>query len=244
MKASVDAQLRAGEVAFRGADAALLRAVADEGSVSGASETLGRSRARALNRIETLEEAFGPLVERERGGATGGGSTLTQVARDLIVDFERLRATLVATATAEESIIYGTVTERDDELCVVQTEAGKIRARFVDLSTHSLSDVLRVQVSVRSDAVTLQTPPEAPAGDATSVRNRFEGTVVDIDPGETIGEVTVDIGPDNRLIALLTGESFDRLALSTGDSVVASFKATAARAIPVGWSDCPETQGK
>lgn len=243
MNASVDAQLQADEISFSEADAELLRAVAAEGSVSGASETLGRSRARALNRIETLEEAFGPLVERKRGGATGGGSTLTPVARNLIARFERLRATLAGTAETRECVIYGTVTDRDGELCVVQTGAGEVRARFVDMSTDAPSEDRRVQVGVRSDIVTLQTPTDAPAGDATSARNRFEGTVVDVDAGETIGRVTVDIGLDNPLVALLTDESLQRLTLSTGDAVIASFKATATRAIPLGRSDSLETQG-
>lgn len=237
MNASVDAQLRAGGVSFTGADAELLRAIAAEGSVSGASDTLGRSRARALSRIETLEEAFEPLVDRERGGATGGGSTLTPVARDLIARFERLRATLAGTAGAEECVLNGTVTDWNDRLCVVQTESGEVRARVVDLPTRSLAEGARVQISVRSDTVTLQLPTDAPSGDGTSARNRFEGTVEDLDREEAIGRVRVDIGQDSRLVALLTDESLERLALDSGDTVVASFKATATRAVPVGWHD-------
>jgi molybdate transport system regulatory protein len=232
MDASVDTQLRAGEVSFTGADADLLRAVATEGSVSGASETLGRSRARALNRIETLESAFGPLVERERGGATGGGSSLTPSARTLLARFQRLRATLAGTAAVEECVIDGTVVDGSDELCVVETEAGEVRARLVDIGAHPPADG-RVQVSVRADTVTLQTPTDAPAGAATSARNRFEGPVVAVDDEGGIGRVTVDIGAADHLVALLTDESFERLALAPGDPVVASFKATATRALPL-----------
>lgn len=237
MNATVDAQLRADGVSFTAADVELLRAIAAEGSVSGASETLGRSRARALSRIETLEEAFEPLVNRERGGATGGGSTLTPVARDLIARLERLRATLAGTAGAEECVLNGTVTDWNDRLCVVRTESGDVRARVVDRPKRPLADDVRVQVSVRSDTVTVQKPTDAPSGDGTSARNRFEGTVEDVDREGAIGRVRVDIGQDNRLIALLTDESLKRLALESGDTVVASFKATATRAIPVGWSD-------
>jgi molybdate transport system regulatory protein len=242
MNASVDAQLRAGDVSFTGTDAELLRMVAAEGSVSGASETLGRSRSRVLNRIDTLEAAFGSLVDRERGGASGGGSTLTPEAWDLIARFELLRATLAGTASAEECVIYGTVLDRHEEFCVVQTGAGKLRARFVDLPAQTIADDVRVQVSVRSDTVTLQLPTNALAADATSARNRFEGTVVESNPEETIGRVTVDIGADNPLVALLTDESFDRMEVRPGDTVVTSFKATATRAIPVGWSDSQATE--
>lgn len=234
MNASVDAQLRAGDVTFTSADVELLQAVATEGSVSGASEALGRSRARALSRIETLEEAYGPLVDRERGGATGGGSTLTQEAWDLITRFQRLRATLAGTAQTSECVIEGTVSEHDEEMCVVRTEAGDVRARFVDTGAGTVTEGGRVQVSVRSDTVTLHRPTDAPAGDATSARNRFEGTVLATDHEERIGRVSIDIGTTDPLVALLTAESLARLALDTDDTVVASFKATATRAVPLG----------
>ncbi len=232
MDASVEAALRAGEVPFTVEDAELLRAVAEAGSVSGASEELGRSRARALNRIETLEGSFGPLVERQRGGATGGGSELTPTAKELLARFDRLQVALDGTANAEECVIDGTATERDGEFCIVETGSGEIRARLVDLPTRSLAEDGRVQVSVRADTVTLYAPTDAPAGDATSARNRFEGDVLDIDRETTMSRVTVDIGTENPLVALLTDESLSRLALTAGDRVVASFKATATRAIP------------
>lgn len=232
MDATVDAQLRADGVSFAAADADLLRAVANAGSVSGASEALGRSRARALDRIETLEGAFGALVERRRGGATGGGSELTPTARELLARFDRLQATLAGTANVEECLIQGTVTETDGELCVVATDAGTVRARLADQPARGLPGIdSRVQVSVRSDAVTLHASTDAPGGDATSARNRFEGTVVDVDPGTSIGRVTVDVGTEEPIVALLTDESLDRLALDVDDPVVASFKATATRAI-------------
>lgn len=240
MDASVDARLRAGDVSFGEADAELLWAVAAEGSVSGASEALGRSRARALNRIETLEAAFGPLVERERGGATGGGSSLTPSARTLLARFQRLRATLAGTAAVEECVIDGTVVDRTDELCVVETEAGEVRARLVDIGTPRPAVDGPVQVSVRADTVTLQTPTDAPASEATSARNRFEGPVVAVDDEGSIGRVTVGIGAADHLVALLTDESFERLALAPGDPVVASFKATATRALPLEQGDAPQ----
>lgn len=231
MDATVDAQLRADDVSFTAADAELLRAVAEAGSVSGATDALGRSRARALHRIEALESAFGSLVERQRGGATGGGSELTPTAEELLGQFDRLQATLAGTANAEECVIYGTITEREREFCVVATDAGPVRARLVDHPARNLDGDSRVQVSVRSDTVTLHAPTDTPGEDATSARNRFEGTVVDVESDTAIGRVTVDVGTEESLIALLTEESLDRLALDAGDAVVASFKATATRAI-------------
>ena len=68
------ATLVEGDVELDARDAVLLRTIARTGSVAGASAELGRSRARALSRIETLESAFGELVERRRGGSGGGGA--------------------------------------------------------------------------------------------------------------------------------------------------------------------------
>jgi molybdate transport system regulatory protein len=235
MDASVDAQLQADGVAFTAADAALLRAIDETGSVAGASEALGRSRARALARIEGLEDAFGPLVERHRGGETGGGSELTPGATTLLARLERLQAALAGTTRAEEYVVTGTVTERAGELGVVDTPVGSLRARLVDQDGKApVGADSRVQVSLHADAVTLHDPADVPAASATSARNRVEGTVQSVERGDAIGRVAVDVGTADPLVALLTTESLDRMELTPGTPVVASFKATATRALVTG----------
>ncbi|MFB6081129.1 MAG: TOBE domain-containing protein [Haloferacaceae archaeon] len=225
------AGLALGEVTFEGDDAALLRAVAAEGSVSGAAERLGRSRARALRRLERLEEGIGPLVERRRGGADGGGSRLTDEGRALLARFDRLRAALAGTAAAAETVLPGTVVDADGELAAVTTAAGRIRALVVAADGDPAPAVdARVQVSVRADAVTLHDPADAPPGGATSARNRFAGRVTAVDRGESVVSVAVDVGADDPLRALVTRDSAGRLDLVPGRRVVASFKATATRA--------------
>jgi molybdate transport system regulatory protein len=232
--ATFDASLRAGDVTFDAADAALLRAVASEESVSGAASSLGRSRSRALDRLKTLEAALGPLVERRRGGAGGGGSRLTEDAEALLARFDRLRAALSGTAGADEAVLTGEVASVRGELGIVATPAGDVRALLVHGTGKTATDVpvgTPVQVSIRADAVTLHAPTDAPPGEATSARNRFSGRVTDLSPGETVVHVRVDVDGAS-LVALVTAESVDRLALHRGDEVVASFKATATRATP------------
>lgn len=229
MDANVDAQLRSGGLAFDASDAELLRAIDEHGSVSGATESLGRSRARALGRLEDIEDAFGALVERERGGASGGGSQLTDRAYQLLARFDRLRAALAGTANVTETVLAGEVLERDGELGLVDTEVGVVRALLVERD--ALVPGSSAQVSVRSDTVTLHASEDAPAGGATSARNRFPGTVVDVDRGESVARVAVDIGAPEPATAVLTHESLNRLDLEPGTDVVASFKATATRAI-------------
>lgn len=246
MDVGVEPRLQAGEVTFDATDAELLRAIAEHGSVLGASNALGRSRARALNRLEDLEAAIGPLVERQRGGAGGGGSRLTAEAKTLLARFDRLCATLSGTAGVPEAVVDGVVLEREGELGVVETDAGTVQARLVDEitarestsgeedpgdSSARLEPGTRVQVSIRADTVTLQDPADAPGDEgATSARNRFSGTVSHLDSGTTITTVAVEVGAADPLLALVTQESLDRLGIEPGVAVVASFKATATRA--------------
>ena len=225
MDAGFDATLRADGVAFGQRDAELLRTVDDAGSLNAAASALGRSYSRAHDRLTDLEDAFGPLVERQRGGSGGGGSVLTDRAHDLLAAFDRLRVGYTAIAETTETVLDGDVLEREGELGIVETPAGEVRALVPP-------DADAVEVVLRADAVTLHEPADAPAGGATSARNRFSGTVVDVERGESVCRVSVDVGAEAPLSALVTEESRERLALEPGREVVASFKATATRTTP------------
>lgn len=223
MDADFDARLHSGEVSFDTRDARLLSAVDAHGSLNAAADKLGRSYARAHRRLKTLETAFGPLVERQRGGADGGGSSLTEDAHDLLAAFDRLEAGYESVATSEEHVVEGRVVDRDGELATVETPVGRLRALVPPAATD-------VAVTLRSDAVTLHAPSDSPSADATSARNRLSGAVVAVDRGDAVAQVRVDIGTDEPLVALVTVESVDRLDLAPGSEVILSFKATATRA--------------
>ncbi|MFC6940185.1 TOBE domain-containing protein [Salinirubellus sp. GCM10025818] len=223
-----EARLHAEGVEFDDRDAVLLRTVAAEGSLNAAASALGRSYSRAHGRLGELEEAFGPLVERTRGGAGGGGSRLTDGARALLARYDRLRAEFTGVAEATETVVEGRVVERTGELAVVETDVGRLRAL-------TPPDAEAVQVTLRADAVTLHAPADAPPAGGTSARNRLEGVVGTVEVGEAVGTVTVGIdGRDGNvsLAALVTVESVERLELAPGDPVVVTFKATATRAVP------------
>jgi len=138
-------------------DVTLLEAIDETGSVARASTDLGRSRARALSRIDTLESAFGPLVERRRGGSDGGGSRITDNATRLVNRYERLRVALSATARVPETVLDGTVSSISGELADVTTAIGTIRGLHDDVT---LDDT--VQVRVGADAITVLDPAAGP----------------------------------------------------------------------------------
>jgi molybdate transport system regulatory protein len=233
MDVEVEPSLTVDGVAFDAADAALLRAIDETASLNAAAEALGRSYSRAHKRLERLEAAFGPLVARERGGAGGGGSTLTERGRETLARFDRVQAVLAGAAAAEEVVIPGRVDEREGDLLTVDSEAGDLRA----LAATDGDDIAagdRVAVTLTADAVTLHAPDAGPDATETSARNRLRGTVTAVTDADGVATVTVDVGTATPLSVLVTAESRRRLGLDTKQEVVATFKATAARATALG----------
>ena len=70
----------------------ILHRVERAGSLRQAAEEIKMSYSQAWNLIKDLEERLGfKLLERKRGGESGGGSQLTEQARDLMMKFEIFR---------------------------------------------------------------------------------------------------------------------------------------------------------
>ena len=226
-RAQFDAYIRNDGVTLDASDVDLLRAIDRAGSLNTAAAELDRSYAHAQRRIVELEDAFGALVERQRGGSGGGGSTLTGTADDLLAAFERTRTGFEGVADIAETVLTGPITARDGELVTVETDAGPVYALAPGAEG-------TVQLSVRADAVTLTAPDDTPVPEHTSARNRFAGTIRRIESGERIVRVAVDIGADEPLLALVTEDSREKLGLEPARDVVASFKATATRGTAVG----------
>jgi len=226
-KRGFEPHIAIGDVTVDQRDVEMLRAVDRYGSMQRAADELGRSYPHLQRRIVELEEATGDLTDRIRGGSDGGGTELTAAAERLIRQFERLRVELGGVTSVTESVVPGTVTDREGELATVRTPAGEITAR-VPAGTD------RVEVLIRSDAIVLMAPDAAGEADrTTSLRNRLVGTISEIDDGETIARVTVDLSKEVDVEAVVTRESASRLGLSAGRDVLVAFKTTAARGVAV-----------
>jgi molybdate transport system regulatory protein len=217
------ATLVEGDVELDARDAVLLRTIARTGSVAGASAELGRSRARALSRIETLESAFGELVERRRGGSGGGGSRLTEAGARLLNRYDRLAAAIAATARVPETVLEGTVADVDGELAAVETAVGTVWGLHEGVSAGRT-----VQARIGGDAVTVRTTNGD--GPATSARNRRHGRIEGVDRGETVHVVRVRVD-DATVRALVTDGSAERLGIREGNPVRIAWKATATRLV-------------
>ena len=76
-------------------DAALLRHIAETGSLTQAAKRVGMSYRNAWDRVEKMEAKFGyTLVERKIGGKAGGGATITEESRRLLKEFRKTRKLL------------------------------------------------------------------------------------------------------------------------------------------------------
>ena len=68
----------------------LLEAIAETGSLSAAARRLGIPYRTAWKHLNTMEAAYGtPLVERQAGGAAGGGCHLTEAGGGLLDGYRR-----------------------------------------------------------------------------------------------------------------------------------------------------------
>jgi molybdate transport system regulatory protein len=70
----------------------LLRNVERTGSLWKAAAEMGMSYSKAWRLMRNLEKRLNfPLLERHAGGASGGGSSITPQARDLLGRYEKFR---------------------------------------------------------------------------------------------------------------------------------------------------------
>jgi molybdate transport system regulatory protein len=73
--------------------AALLEAIIQTGSISGAARQLGMSYSRAWGLIESMNQCFKtPVVDTATGGSSGGGARVTEVGLEAIACFRSMEA--------------------------------------------------------------------------------------------------------------------------------------------------------
>jgi molybdate transport system regulatory protein len=81
----------AGPDAFGPGKAELLRHIAATGSIRTAASELGMSYNRAWQLVTAMNALFrSPLVERVRGGGSGGGAVLTALGEEVLVRYTRM----------------------------------------------------------------------------------------------------------------------------------------------------------
>ena len=126
----------------------------------------------------------------------------------------------VASFVGMETILTGSVTKIYDSTFVVSVPGGDVEAvGAVDIGG-------TVVCFIRPENVTLAT---GASESATSARNVFPGKITKITPMGLFHKVNLDCG--FPLVAYVTHQSLDNLSLRVGNSIVASFKATAVHVV-------------
>jgi tungstate transport system ATP-binding protein len=148
------------------------------------------------------------------GGKIAQIGTVTEVMNRPANEF-------VASFVGVETVLPGRVVETSDGVFVAAVEGGEIQA------VGHVRTGEGVLCCIRPEHVTLSTNTSF---SETSARNAFPGTIRKITPLGLFHRVHLNCGFD--LMAYVTRQSLETLALEEGKSVIASFKATAVHVIP------------
>ena len=94
--------------------AELLRLIGQHGSISAAGRQMGMSYKRAWSLVEEMNAAFAvPLVDSSRGGAGGGGATVTPAGQLVLHHYDALEQ-LLHDRGAEDLAAIGALMKKDD----------------------------------------------------------------------------------------------------------------------------------
>ncbi|MDJ0921395.1 MAG: LysR family transcriptional regulator [Henriciella sp.] len=95
--------------------AALMRAIASEGSVAAAARKLGMSYPRALRLIDDMNTQFeAPLVDRFHGGATRGGASLTELGQQVLQLYDAVCADALSATDEARQALFAVLNDGED----------------------------------------------------------------------------------------------------------------------------------
>jgi molybdate transport system regulatory protein len=232
---------------------ALLEAIRDTGSMTHAAKAVGISYKTAWDHVQDMNNiAALPLVQRQAGGAGGGGTVLTEHALELIRAFRQVEhehagvLRRLASKLADPQQVLRDLsrlslrTSARNQLVgqVVAVQRGAVNAT-VELALPGADDRIHVSLTMASlqrlgiapgvQAVALIKAPSvfiaAPEGDAQwSVQNRLPARVSAVQRGAVNAEVQLRLAGGQTMVAMLSLDSQRRLKLKAGLPVLAMFQ--------------------
>ena len=232
----------------------LLRAVAEQGSITHAAKAVGLSYKGAWDAIDTMNRLAGkPLVERSTGGRGGGGTRMTPHGARMVERFEQIDA---AHQRFMKLLDDGSIDlDKDFSLMRVLNMKTSARNQFVgtvtavrsgavndevELSLPGGPRIVAVVTRASTESLGLRTNMTAIAliksssvliatdleGAKLSARNQLPGTVSAVTPGAVNAEVIIDIDGGGSIAAIVTQGSVKALGLAVGSPATAFFKAS------------------
>jgi molybdate transport system regulatory protein len=225
---------------------ALLQAIQRVGSISKAAKVVPMSYKSAWDAIDAINNLCPhTVVSKETGGKGGGGAKITPYGENLINTYLTLQQEhkkFLQTISDITDFDKGTlkslqrfsmnISARNNIHGRVELiELGKVNAQvyiklksgytIVSVITNSAVNELDLKIGddvsaiFKSSSVLLSTDNAL----AISARNKFKGKIDHIGAGEVNSEVVVDIGSDDKLVAVITSSSVDTLGLKEGKEV-------------------------
>jgi molybdate transport system regulatory protein len=233
---------------------ALLAAIAETGSITGAAKAVKMSYKGAWDAIDAMNNLAGAtLVERVAGGKGGGGTRLTARGAQLVANFRQIAAEHARFIAHLSSQSHGLA---DDFLLIrkmqMQTSArnqfsGTVTAlqrgavndevvleilggqHIVATITRDSCDSLGLQVGAAAFALVKASSVIVvtdAAGARFSARNQLAGTVARLQPGAVNTEVSIVLPGGGTIAAIITRDSAEQLGLVVGAAATAIFKAS------------------
>lgn len=236
-----------------GARLALLRAVAERGSITHAARAVGMSYRAAWLAVDAMNRDAGlPLVERVTGGRGGGATRLTEQGRRLLERVDQVAAAhahfvglldraamdlgrpftlleVLNMKTSARNQWVGRVAAIragavNDEVEIALDGGARLTATVTRGSTDQLGLRLAQTVIALVKASAVLLVTEL--GDArVSARNRLDGRVARVTPGAVNAEVVVEAG-GVAVVAIVAQSAVEALQLAPGRAVTALVNAS------------------
>ncbi|MDD2384741.1 MAG: TOBE domain-containing protein [Sulfurospirillaceae bacterium] len=231
----------------------LLEAIGEMGSISSAAKKVGLSYKAAWEAVDTMNNlSHVPVVVKMTGGSGGGGTTLTDVGREMVKnyvvlkhEYERFITTLSSISEFNiENIknlqrIAMQISARNQLMGKIgEIKQAKVNAEIhivlksgvelISTVTNSAVEEMGLQVGdevigiIKASSVLLSTTLDL----ATSARNKIVGKVIDIKTGEVNSQVSLDVGNGDVVISTITTESVKVLGLVPGIQACALIKSS------------------
>lgn len=247
---------RSGEQALGGTQRiALLAAIGETGSITGAAKAIGMSYKAAWDAVDAMNNLAGEtLVIRSTGGKGGGGTTLTPRALTLIDTFraverehrlflERAGAAIadfyddwqligrIGMKTSARNQWYGKVSaiQRgtvNDEVSLALPGGHSVVAVVTHESTETLGLAVGGEAVALVKASSVLLVDDDGMAERLSTRNRLRGTVSSVQRGAVNAEVSLTLEGGAVVTAVVTNESVAELGIAEGQALVAAFKAS------------------
>ncbi|WP_019894715.1 TOBE domain-containing protein [Hydrogenovibrio halophilus] len=231
----------------------LLAKIEHLGSLNAAAKACGMSYKGAWQAVEAMNQLVDtPLVHTQKGGAGGGGMVLTPAGQSLLQAYrlfeQQMQAWLetlsqqppemldqldlirrMSMKTSARNQFFGTVTQIETgavncDVTLQVRDGLTVVAQITPASLERLgiAEGSEVYALIKASFVILAEDD----GIKTSARNRFCGEVSRVEEGAVNTDVTLDLGGQQQVSAMITNQSRETLGVVEGARFCALVKAS------------------